>query len=65
MDWKTGKVTVKMPVMLKMRVLISVHSLQTLREDSKKEREAERKKREKGEWGERLFAKDNKPLMKG
>lgn len=51
--------------MLKMRVLISVCSLQTLRENSKKEREAEREKREKEGWGERLFAKDNKPLMKG
>lgn len=51
--------------MLKMRVLISVRSLQTLREDSKKEREAKRKRRGKREWAERLFAKDNKPLMKG
>lgn len=29
-DWKTGKVAVKMPVTLEMRVLISVHSLQAL-----------------------------------
>lgn len=32
-DWKTGKVAVKMPVTLEMRVLISVRSLQALRKN--------------------------------
>lgn len=50
---KTGEVAVKMPVTLEMRVLISVRSLQASRKDSERD------------GGRRLFAEDNKPLVKG